>query len=342
MTDSIPLPAEGEPQNVRGPAGPSPLRRPGSIRRTATVDMTWPDGVEAGLRLDGSARDAVTLDPAAPPRVTAAASTSVGVGSEREIREIRCTPAHPRIEELIGCRGGGHLRAALDDHLPGERQAGTPLYLLLDDISGTSLIAGFALSRWTTDWPPRDRRRERPSMEGICIGFRPGSSALGEIGGGPPSQRSKPVGPLPHPDDPDGWHALAELPGKSMRRARRIDVWLDDGLIRIDSGFQDSAGDPGGGRVAVHEYLLEATADARTGELLSLEADARILPFMECPSAMLTARRLIGAKLADLRTVVLETLPRTNGCTHLNDALRALAEVPVLADQLRAVTSPRS
>ena len=39
---------------------------------------------------------------------------------------------------------------------------------------------------------------------------------------------------------------------------------------------------------------------------------------------------------AALRHVVLERLARTNGCTHLNDALRALAEVPVLADALTA------
>jgi hypothetical protein len=35
-----------------------------------------------------------------------------------------------------------------------------------------------------------------------------------------------------------------------------------------------------------------------------------------------------------LRHVVLERLARTKGCTHLNDALRALAEVPVLAERL--------
>jgi hypothetical protein len=34
--------------------------------------------------------------------------------------------------------------------------------------------------------------------------------------------------------------------------------------------------------------------------------------------------------LADLRQLVLERLRGTAGCTHLNDALRALAEVPHL------------
>lgn len=29
---------------ARGPSGPAPVRRPGSIRRTSTIDMHWPDG----------------------------------------------------------------------------------------------------------------------------------------------------------------------------------------------------------------------------------------------------------------------------------------------------------
>ena len=45
--------------------------------------------------------------------------------------------------------------------------------------------------------------------------------------------------------------------------------------------------------------------------------------------------RLLGARLPELRQAVLEELPGTLGCTHLNDALRALAEVPVLVNHLR-------
>ncbi len=335
-------PRDRRVQDVRGPAGPAPVRPAQSIRRTATVDMTWPGGQGTQLRLDGSARDAVTLDPGEPPRVLVSATTSVGIGPEREIQDIRATPARDGIERLVGCRGGGHLRGALDDILPGERKAGTPLYLLLDDISGTSLIAGFAWSRWDTGWPGRARRGPHRSMEGICIGFRPGSSALDEIGQGRAPHRSQPVGPLLHPDDPHGWHELAEHSGVWARRARRIDVWLDDDAIVIDSGFQDSAGDPEHGRVAVHEYALRARADVATGTLRSVEPVPHILPFMECPSAVARAADVVGVPLGELRSAVLERLPRTNGCTHLNDALRALAEVPVLLDQLRAALSSRA
>jgi hypothetical protein len=223
------------------------------------------------------------------------------------------------------------LRASLDERLPGERESGSPLYLLLDDISGCSLIAGFGWSRWTRDWLTPPDRVPRPSMEGVCIGFRPGSSALLEQASGESTHRTQAVPPLVHTDDPHGWHELPDLPDVSMRRARRIDVWLDDsGLIQIDSAFQDSSGDPGPDRVAVHEYLLRATADPVTLTLLSVEPDARILPFLECPAAVATAQSVVGVSLVDLRTVVLSRLAKVNGCTHLNDALRCLAEVPKL------------
>jgi len=43
---------------------------------------------------------------------------------------------------------------------------------------------------------------------------------------------------------------------------------------------------------------------------------------------------LVGSQMTDLRDVVLEKLKRTAGCTHLNDTVRSLAEVPVLAAKL--------
>jgi len=39
--------------------------------------------------------------------------------------------------------------------------------------------------------------------------------------------------------------------------------------------------------------------------------------------------------LLDLRKTVLSKLAGTAGCTHLNDVLRALAEVPQLLEKLR-------
>jgi len=105
-------------------------------------------------------------------------------------------------------------------------------------------------------------------------------------------------------------------------------------LIHIDITFQDSATVPAGGRVAIHEYKLAATADPKTMTLLGLKADPRILPYRECPNAVNTVSWLEGVPLRELRTVVLEKLRRANGCTHLNDVLRSMAEVPILVQHL--------
>jgi hypothetical protein len=252
---------------------------------------------------------------------------------------LSTTPASDGVTQLIGCRGGGYLRAALAEFVPHELEGGTPLYLLLDDISGASLVAGFAWSQWVDTWATAARSgAPRPDMEGVCIGFAPGSTALVEQRSGRMTHRIQVVGPLVRDDDPAGWHDLPELPEVSFRRARRIDVWRDpvDGTIMIDAGFQDSASNPEHGRIAVHEYVLHATADPDTLLLTSVVADPRVLPFLSCPNAAATAQHVVGTPLAELRQTVLERLAKTNGCTHLNDALRALAEVPVLLDQLDA------
>ena len=175
-------------------------------------------------------------------------------------------------------------------------------------------------------------------MEGVCIGFAPGGSALVEQRSGVTSQRVQIVPRLVADDDPDGWHELPALPDVSFRRARRIDVWRDpvDGTIMVDSGFQDSIGDPDHGRVAIHEYVLRATVDPDSMLVTSVDADPRILPFLTCPNAVETASSVVDTPVADLRTTVLERLAKVNGCTHLNDALRALAEVPTLLAELDA------
>lgn len=302
--------------------------------------MTWPGGWGTPLQLDGRARDCVTLDPDAAPLVIREDTARVGIGGNRTITDIAAEPSPAGLQHLVGCRGGGYLRAALAEFLPQQLSDGTPLYLLLDDISGASLIAGFAWSQWTAAWTETDPERPpRPSMEGVCIGFSPGSSALTEQASGVMTHRIQAVPSLVNPGDPYGWHTLAELPDVSMRRARRIDVWRDaeTGAITIDSGFQDSAGHPAAGRIAVHEYALRATADPVTLELTSVEPDARILPFLSCTAAVHTAAALIGTPLPQLRAAVLARLAKTSGCTHLNDALRALAEVPVLLSHLDSV-----
>ena len=132
----------------------------------------------------------------------------------------------------------------------------------------------------------------------VCWGLAEGNSgvtgeaARNEIGGAE-------AGDVRNPADPEGWHTLFENEGPGFRRARRIEVQRDDaaGLIRIDAAFQDSIKRKSGGRGAIHEYNLKATADLATGKLLTLEPEARILPFGECPGAIHNTQRLLGRTL---------------------------------------------
>lgn len=321
---------------ARGPHVATPARRPGSIRRTATIDMRWPDGPGTQLLLTGRARDLVTPAEGCP-FVLAEDVLRAGLNSHSRVIEVlEAEPARAGADALIGARGGGSLRSAITAALPDEAEAGTPLYLLLDDIAGSSLIAGFAHLQWVD----HDLLRKSMSangttrnMTGVCTGYQPGSGALLPDGGSMWNQQVKPVEPLTRADDPLGWHDIEDITEISMRRARRIDVHIDE-VIVIDSMFQDTSTVPAGGRVAVHEYHLTATADPRTGELLTMDADPRVLPFDECPLASLNVGKILGTPLSELRSRVREEFPGTQGCTHLNDAMRALAEVPILLESL--------
>jgi Protein of unknown function (DUF2889) len=257
---------------------------------------------------------------------------------DRVIVSIEASPPRPALSRLVGSRGGGGLRQALEDAVPEERCRATPLYLILDDLAGTSLVSGWAWSQWDTQWLTTGRsvlkhvdlEKAFRSRTGICAGFADGSSGLD-----PTTDRSgTPAPDLRHPHDPEGWHRFTDQDGAvGMRRARRIDVWIDD-LIVIDSAFQDSATTPSGTRAVVHEYQLRVTADPTSLRLLSASAEPHVLPFVECTSAPANLARLIDTPLPELRDKVLAELRGTAGCTHLNDAMRALADVPLLVSHL--------
>ncbi len=349
MTGSVSAASTPGELEAVGPAGPTPVRPANSIRRTSTIDMRWVGDLGSQLRLTGRARDAITTNPGQAPTVVASAETRVGI-TDRVIEDIWADPSPgPGLDDLVGHRGGGYLRAAIGSAIPDLMEAPgrpgpDPLYLLLDDISGTSLIANFAWSRWITDWGETSNFAERrASMAGVCIGFAPGNSALTMGPNGPGRDRSKPVPSIVNPDDPDGWHIFTgpdgdDLSAPAMRRARFVDVWRsgtgEQAEIQISAGFQDSATDPDHGRVAVHEYRLQATIDADNMVMTSLAATPHVLPFQECPQAIAKAMTVVGEPVASLRSLVLERLAKTEGCTHLNDALRALAEVPILIGHL--------
>jgi Protein of unknown function (DUF2889) len=320
---------------VRGPADAAPPRRPGSVRRTTTIDMRWADGWGSDLILEGLARDLAT-DADGGTTVRAHSSMRVDVGTDRSILAIATEPSLPQLRTLVGARAGSGFRARLSEALPGV--VDDPVFLMLDDVPGATLISGFAFAQW---YPIDELLVEGQSasttkrqMTGICTGFMPGSSGLAPDGTSRWTHRTQPVRPIEASVDVLAWHEIQEISELSMRRARRIDVWTEDAEVRVDAMFQDSSTRPEGGRIAVHEYTLTAAADLAAMTLASVSPVPHVLPYAECPLAVLNAESLVGTPLSDLRQVVLERLQGVAGCTHLNDALRALADVPLMVARL--------
>ncbi|MFN3472595.1 MAG: DUF2889 domain-containing protein [Blastomonas sp.] len=325
---------------ARQSAGPSPRRRPRSVRRTTSIDSEWPDGFGQPWRMTGQARDLLTCADSLDATVLASAEYRILVSPKRQILKIEATPAHPLMGDMVGVRAGGASRALLNDRLGALR--GSPLFQILDDYAGASLVAEWIWSHWSDDWISKSSNAAirptggRPSgMMNICTGFAQGSSALNPDG--TPNlhdQSSAQVGPLTHPDDLAGWHAMPSQHGPQTRRSRRLDVWREGDCIKVDAAFQDSGPVPEGGRRAVHEYRLFADIDAASHRLVALQPVAHILPFQECPGAVAKATRMLGQDVSTFRESVIDTLPSTLGCTHLNDMLRALADVPELVRQI--------
>src|ERR1700712_5016502 len=181
MTESSWIDVSAAPK-VAGPAVHSIVRAPGSVRRTSTIDMSWPAGWGTSMSLEGRARALLTPADGTEPRVVAQDGLTVEVTPDRTIAAISSEPTRPSLANLVGARGGGRLRARIVDAAPAERLAGTPLYLLLDDLAGATLIGGFAYSQWRQKYPEAftddgKRRGHGPvrRMEGICTGFQIGS-----------------------------------------------------------------------------------------------------------------------------------------------------------------------
>jgi len=333
---------EGLPPAVDDSVRGTPDRRPGSVRRTSTIDMVWPGGLGTPLQLVGRSRDLLT-PLRGEPRVVGEASMLVGLARYRTVTSIEVTPEREGVEGLVGTVGGSELRAAIDRALPGERAAATPLHLLLDDIAGTSLISNFVWTRAEPELLER-MRREAASSGGplspgfgvrkgrvVCSGLRPDGWAQThwkhEMS---PGHTVVPAGDIRSPDDPLAWHEFPPDPELGMRRHRRIDVWRDGDVLRVDAFFRDACWEPDGSQIALHEYSVLAEIDASSLTLTSVEATPRALPFPECQWAAPHAEGLLGMPVSEFRTSVQETLTELRACTHLNDMLRCLAEIPAL------------
>ena len=331
---AIPVPAGLKP---RGSVLSAPPRRAGSVRRTTTMDFTWPDGLGGDTLLDGRGRDLRTNGDGTAT-VLAEASLGMVTDPRRIIREISSDPGLPQLQGLAGesAMPGYRRRLAGTGGVPAA--VGTPLYQLLDDVPGATLVSGAAWQRWYDMEEYLELKADvtQRIMTDICTGYQHGSSALNPDGTLRWHQERQPAVDIDAVTDDLGWHRHASPAGVTMRRARRIDVRVAGQVIHVDAFFQDSSSLPEGGRQAIHEYTLTAQADLETGTVRAVTPVPRVLPYDECPLAVRNVAALAGLPLNDARGAVLERLRGPLGCTHLNDMLRSLADVPGLARHLPA------
>jgi Protein of unknown function (DUF2889) len=321
-------------QGPHHPTTGTPARRPASVRRTTSITSIRPDGLQGLLRQHGLGRDVVTAADGAPT-VVAETETQLVVDYTQGmlVRELAVTPDLPDAAAFVGARAGGAARGSLP-------------YLLLDDVPGATLVSGMAMSIAADEgavdldsWRDRINKTEiRLQQADICAGWQTGGTLLANLEDGRPPVLLGPDAPdLRDVDDPWGWVAFDPLPAYSTRRIRRLDVWRDTGgdrLVHADVFFRDSCTDGDAGETVVHEYTVDTTVDPDTMVITACTADARVLPWVECPQAIGSTDRLVGWKVDDLRAEARTKLVGPSTCTHLNDVLRGLEDVHWLTDLL--------
>ena len=259
---------------------------------------------------------------------------------------ISADPADDRVRQLAGKRASSGFRRAVEEALPGEREAGTLLYQLLDDLPTALLVSGYAtLAASVTAGASAPMPGRRPAMAlqvvDMCSGWVDGGVMVSGLNDGIPPYFEGTLAPSVESadgpegtSDPLGWHAHGPLPPHAMRRRRRIDVWRDDDLAHVEGFFRDSHVASDRTERVVHEYTLRATVDIPTRSFRSCTADFGSLPWPECPGALASAGRLAGVSVDGLRRRVRDEFTGVGTCTHLNDTLRALEDVSALIDVL--------
>jgi len=318
-----------------GPVGSSPGRAPGSVRRTTSVDIVWPEGAAGPLHLHGLGRDLITRDPAADPQAVDVARLDVRLRMpSRAIIDVALDPDDHGITEWMGGQAGHfRTRRQLDHDHPDFVAGGSVAALLIDEIPAATLISGSSMVRGGF---VRREGRESGVATGVCAGWIEGGSmhvalaSLPFFGEGPPAPL------LTRADDPLAWHQEPAMALNAMRRRRRIDVrrgTTDDALVDVDVFFRDSIVEDVDGdsvETVIHEYGIDARVDPVTRRIVSIAAIAHVLPGPECPSAVASAQRLVGMSVDDVRAHVRDEFRGTTTCTHLNDALRSIGDLGAL------------
>jgi Protein of unknown function (DUF2889) len=327
---------------MNGPAVSVPARRPGSLRRTTHLDITPSSNVEARFvgAISGAGRDLLTRANGSAA-VIAAGAVTIRIGDDGSIVGAELDPDFDSADALLGGRLGPGFRACIEPAL--REGSGTPFGLLLSDLTGAPAGMRYGLVRRgiVTRPAPADGDEETVAalmlMPPSCSAWRAGGTAARARAAGmtrPPLLDPPAAPPLDAGDDALAWHALPPLAVEHGRRMRRIDLWRDGEGIRVDAFFRDVNKEPDGGEVIVHEYALTALIDADTGRLDGIVAEPHVLPFDDCPFAAGHVGDLVGVPVTELAIDIHSRHGGEKSCTHLNDMVRFLGDVPALSERL--------
>jgi hypothetical protein len=296
------------------------------------LDYDWIDAVD--VRVSGAARDEVT-DAHGATSVTHDASVDVET-ADGVIATLAVTPPAFDTSELAGqsLRQGFRSRVR-----PLYDADGAPLGLLLDDLPGAMIAAGYVLAMVRTIGPGTaqgslaqtdgDEVPRGFHQADLCSGWRSDGTMMVAVRAG----NFLPFQPLTtvsvHPEGDGGWPA-ADIAIPGLRRHRRIDVAADGDQWRVDAWFRDTYRGADGVCGALHEYTVEMVVDAPTMEVREIRALPHALPWPECPAAAASVGKLVGLPVTGLRSSVPRTLQGIESCTHLTNELRELADLPFL------------
>jgi Protein of unknown function (DUF2889) len=316
------------------PTTATPPRRPQSIRRTTTMDITRDADAIDPVRIRGRGRDLYTAAGGTATEFGIADLTVTVAMMARSIEAIDTQPPNPAVSALVGAPAMGGFRGAVDRAAPELRRGRDLLYTLLDDVPVCALISGHALS--ASGALGAVSRSGYLPLADQCAGFASGGLLMNSFEAGDPVVVTGPVAPdLQAGADALGWHPVPPLPIHGMRRGRRIDVYQSGSAIGVDAMFRDTYVRADGAETIIHEYTLAAVVDARTELILESVATPRVLPWQECPSAAESAQRVSGMTLAELHLRVRDELAGTSTCTHLNDLLRSAGDASGLLGRLK-------
>ena len=309
------------------------------MRRTTSLDLTRPHGPDGPLQVGGRARDLHT-DAAGAPHVIGSALTSLTV-EDGIVTALSTYPRRPALAQLVGRRALVGWRTGLWRTIREDVVSGSDLHQLLDDLPGGFVISGFTRGRalalaWGGDPLPQPGRRLD-----VCAGWASDSRAariLDQTGSAPRAVTPS-APPLRDEADPHGWHTWPATPIWGISRRRRIDAWLDphperlddpQRPIHVDAMFRDSFVDHEGVERVLHEYTLRAQVGRTAYPVLEVTTQGRVLPHRECPVAAASSQHILGMPCDDLRDRVSTALYGPGSCTHLNDGLRSLTDVPAM------------